>query len=58
MSHKHCVVSVRIWSFSGPFLPAFGLDTETEGVSLLILSECRKIWTGKTPNTDTIHGMK
>ena len=24
----HCVKSVRIWSFSGPYFPEFGLNTE------------------------------
>ena len=24
----HCVKTVRIWSYSGPHFPAFGLDTE------------------------------
>ena len=26
--HAHCVKSLRIWSFSGPYFPAFGLSTE------------------------------
>ena len=25
---KHCVKSVRIWSYSGPYFPAFGLSTD------------------------------
>ena len=29
-----CVKSVRIWSFSGLYFPAFGLNTEKYGVSL------------------------
>ena len=33
--------------FSGPFFPAFGLNTERYGVSLRIESECRKIRTRK-----------
>ena len=24
----HCVKSVRIWSFSGPYFPEFGLNTD------------------------------
>ena len=24
----HCVKSVRIWSYSGPYFPAFGLNTD------------------------------
>ena len=50
---KHCVKSVRIRSFSGPYFPAFGLNTERYGVSLRIQSKCRKIRTRKTPNADT-----
>ena len=50
-----CKKSVRIRSFSGLFFPAFGLNTERYGVSLCIESECGKIRTRKTPNTDTYH---
>ena len=57
----HCVKSVRIWSFSGPYLPAFGLNTEfglsLDKVSHRIQSECGKIRTKKTPNTDTFHAV-
>ena len=45
----HCVKSVLIRTFSGPYFPVFGL------VSLRIHSECGKIRTRKTPNTGTIH---
>ena len=55
---EHCVKSVRIRSFSGPYFPAFGLNTERYGVSLRIQSECGKIRTKKTPNTDTFHAME
>ena len=41
---------VRIFS-------AFGLNTEKYGVSLRIQSECGKIRTRKTPNTDTFHAV-
>ena len=41
-----CVKSVRIRSFSGLYFPAFWLN---------IQSECGKIRTRKTPNTDTFH---
>ena len=27
----HCVKSVRIWSYSGPYFPAFGQNTERYG---------------------------
>ena len=53
----HCVKSVRIRSFSGPYFPAFGLNTERYGVSLHIQSECGKIRTRKTPITDTFHAV-
>ena len=29
----HCVKSVRIRSFSGPYFPAFGLNTERKSIS-------------------------
>ena len=46
----HCVKSDYIWSFSGPYIPAFGLNTER-------YSECGKIQSRKTPNTDTFHAV-
>ena len=39
--------------FSGSFFPAFGLNT----LFLRIQSECGKIRTIKTPNTDTFHAV-
>ena len=36
----HCVKSVPIRSFSGPYFPAFGLNMERYSVSLRIQSEC------------------
>ena len=53
----HYVESVRIRSFSGPYICAFGLNTELRryGISFRIQSEYRKY--GKTPNTDTFHAM-
>ena len=51
----HCVKRVRIQSFSGPFFPAFGLNTEKYRVYLCIQSECGKMWTRKTVSTDTFH---
>ena len=53
-----CVKSVHIHSFSGPYFPAFGLNTERYSVSLLIQSGCGKMWTRKIPNTDTFHPWK
>ena len=46
----HCMKNVRIWSFSGPYFPAFGMYTERYGLSLRIKSKCGKIQTRKTPN--------
>ena len=48
---------LRIWSFSGPYFPIFGLNTEKYSVSLGNQSECEKIRTRKTPNTDTFHAV-
>ena len=48
---------VCIRRFSGPNVPAFGLNTERYGVSLRIQSECGKIRTIKTANTDTSHAV-
>ena len=43
--------------FSGPYFPAFGLSTKRYRVSLCIQSECLKIQTRKTQNTDTFHAL-
>ena len=51
-----CAKSVRIRNYSGPYVPAFGLNTKRYFVSLVIRSECRKIRTRITPNTDTFYG--
>ena len=53
----HCVKSIRIRSFSGPYFPAFGLNAERYSVSLRIYSECGEIRTRKTPNTDTFNAV-
>ena len=53
--HFHFVKSVGIRSFSGPYFPAFGLNTERYSVSLHIQSKCGKIRTKKTPNTNTFY---
>ena len=53
----HCVKSVRIRSYSGPHFPAFGLNTERYSVSLRIQSECGKMRTRITPNTDTVYAV-
>ena len=48
---------VSIQSFSGPYFPSFGLNTERYEVSFHVQSECEKIKTRKTPNMDTFHAM-
>ena len=53
----HWVKSVHIRSYSGPYFPAFGLNTERYGVSLRIQSKCGKIRTRITPNTDTFYAV-
>ena len=56
--HKlHCAKSVRIRSFSGPYFAAFRLNKERYQVSLRIQSECGKIRTRKTPNTDAFYAV-
>ena len=47
----HCPKSVRIRSYSDPYFPAFGLNTERYSLSPRIQSECGKIRTRITPNT-------
>ena len=42
-SAMYCMKSVHIQSYSGPYFPAFGLNTERYGASLCIQSECGKI---------------
>ena len=54
---SHCVKSVRTRSFSGPDFPAFRLHMERYSVSLRIQSECGKIRTRKTPNTNTFQAV-
>ena len=55
---KHCVKSVHIRSFSGLYFPAFRVNAERYSVTLLIQSECGKMQTRKTLNTDTFHTVK
>ena len=47
----------RIWSYSGPHFPAFKLNAEIYGVSLRSQSECGKMRTKITPNTDTFYAV-
>ena len=58
LMHKpHCVKSVHIRSFFGPYFPTFGLNVERYSVSLRIQSECGKIRTRKNRNIDTFHAV-
>ena len=57
MNKMHCVKSVRIWIYSGPHFPEFGVNTEKYSVSFRIQLECRKIWTRITPNMDTFYAV-
>ena len=54
---RHCMKSVRIRGFSGPYFPIFRLSTERYSVSLCIQSECGKIRIRKTLNTDIFHAV-
>ena len=53
----HYLKSVRIQSFSGPYVPAFGLNTKIYRVNLCIQSKCGKIPIRKTPNTNTFYAV-
>ena len=44
----HCVKSVQIRRSSGPYFPAFGLNTKIYGVNIRIQFEYKKISTRKT----------
>ena len=55
---RHCLKSVRIWSYSGPYFPAFGLYTKRYFVSLRIQSEGGKILTRITPNMDAFYEVR
>ena len=46
------------WVFSGPYFPAFGLNTEVYQVNLCIQSKRRKIWTKKSLDSDTFCVVK
>ena len=64
LGHQRCLdlpiwseKSVRVRSYSGPHVTAFGLNLERYSVSLLIQSECGKMWARITPNTDTFYAV-
>ena len=50
---SNCVKSVSIRNSSGPYFPAFRLNTGTYSVSFHIQSECGKIRIRKTLNADS-----
>ena len=56
-SHIHCVKGVRIRNYSGSHFPTFELNTERYSVSLRTQSECGKMRTKITPNTDTFYAV-
>ena len=58
LSYRHCLEIVSIQSYSGPYFPAFGLNTEKYSISLRIQSECGKIRTRITPNTGTFYAVR
>ena len=47
LENLHCVKSIRIWSFPGPYFPSFGLDTKRSERSLRIQSRYGKKRTKK-----------
>ena len=53
--HFQCIKAFRTRSFSSLYFPDFGVNTEKIFLNLLILFECGKMRTRKTPNTDTFH---
>ena len=55
--HSQSVKLVRIRIYSGPPFPEFGLDTERDGVSLRILSKCRKMRARITPNLEAFYAV-
>ena len=57
LKNNHCVKSVRIRSYSGPYFPAFGLNMERYSVSLHIQSKYGKMLTRITPNMDTFYAV-
>ena len=54
---SECFTNVTIRVKVATYFPAFGLNTERYGVSLHLKSECWKMRTRRTPNTDTFHAV-
>ena len=57
MLYIHCVKGACIRSYFGPHFPAFGLNTGRYGVSTRNKSDCGKMQTRITPNTDIFHAV-
>ena len=51
---QYCVKSIFIWKFSGLYSPKFGLNKVVSSVNIRFQSECEKIRTIKTQNTNTL----
>ena len=51
--HGKCLYSELFWSV----FSALGLNMENYRINLHIQSECGKVWTRKTSNTDTFHAV-
>ena len=56
--NKHCVKSVRIRSFSGPYFPAFGLNGEILRISPCSAQMRESADQKKTPYLDTFHAVE
>ena len=56
--HEPCMKSVRTRIYSGPYFPAFELNTDRYSVSLRIQLKCGKIPTRITPNTDIFYAVE
>ena len=55
---SRCVKSVQIRSFSGPYFPVFGLNTEIYGYEISVFSpNTGKYGPEKTPYLDTLHAV-
>ena len=56
---QHCLKSVQIRSFSDPYFPVFGLNTDIYGVNLGNFSpNLGKYGLEKTPYLDTFHAVQ
>ena len=57
-NNLHCVKSVHIRSYSGPYFPAFGLNAKRYSVCIRIQIECGKMQTRITPNKDSFYAVR